>query len=87
MILKLVIGGGVIFGVSIHMAITSRDTANFALVGFVAIVVFVLGAVIYSNIRCCKLDEKGITFYYRFKKTDSTMEISVRKVYNILDLN
>ena len=67
-VLKLFFAGGIIIGVSIHMAITSRDVANKTLVGLVSVVVAVLGAVIYSYLRYCRFDEKGITFYHRFKK-------------------
>ncbi len=80
MILKLFFAGGIIIGVSIHMAVTSRDTANFVLVAFVSVVVAVLGAVIYSNIRYCLLDEKGITFYYRFKKQTFVSWESITRV-------
>ena len=80
MILKLFLGGGIIIGVSIHMAVTSRDAANMTLVALVSVVVAVLGAVIYSNIRYCLLDEKGITFYYRFKKQSFVSWESITRV-------
>ena len=66
--LRLVIGGAVIIGVSIHMALSDSNSANIALIAVASAVVAVLGAFIISRIRYCRLDENGITFYCRFKK-------------------
>lgn len=78
-LLRLVIGGAVIIGASLHMALSERESTNIILVAVVSAVVLVFGAYTVANLRYCYIDEKGITFFERFKRTSFVSWESITK--------
>lgn len=81
-LLRLLIGGAVIIGVSVHMALSESNSANIALVIVALVIVAVLGAFVISRLRYCLLDKNGITFYCCFRKEAFVSWDSITEVKN-----
>lgn len=63
----LIAFGIAVIAVSLNMAFSTVETKDIVLVVIASAAVLVLAAHSIKNCRYCLLDEKGITFYLRFK--------------------
>lgn len=80
---SLAVFGILVIAVSVNMALSSPGTKDIAVVAIASVAIFVLAIYSVSNCRYCYLDEKGITFYYRFKPESFVSWESITEVNRI----
>lgn len=78
-ILKLISFGVLAIVMSVAM-FRSGDTKETLIIGIVVFLMFFLAVKILRELKYCLLDEKGITFFFNFKKHSFVSWESIKKV-------